>query len=75
MAIQKARVTATAVENSKAVVLTLVGDDQGWTYRVDGVTGGDFFLAWREESAGKASERLLQSFPAEAFTLEVIQET
>jgi hypothetical protein len=74
MAIRKARVTAAGGKNSKAVVLTLVGDDQGWTYSVDGVTGGDFLLAWREESADEASERLLESFPADTFTLEVIEE-
>jgi len=74
MAIQKARVRAKAAENPKAVVLTLVEDDQGWTYSVDGVTGGDFLLAWRETSAEEASESLLRSFPVEAFTLEIVEE-
>jgi len=74
MAIQKARVRAKAAENPKAVVLTLVEDEQGWTYSVDGVTGGDFLLAWRETSAEKASESLLQGFPEEAFTLEIVEE-
>ncbi|MCF8050682.1 MAG: hypothetical protein K9L59_05550 [Desulfobacterales bacterium] len=74
MTIQKARVRAKAAENPKAVVLTLVEDDQGWTYSVDGVTGGDFLLAWRETSAEKASESLLRSFPGEAFTLEIVEE-
>lgn len=74
MAIQKVRVRAKAAENPKAVVLTLVEDDQGWTYSVDGVTGGDFLLAFREPSAEKASESLLRSFPAEAFSLEVVEE-
>jgi hypothetical protein len=73
MAIQKVRVRAKAAENPKAVVLTLVEDDQGWTYSVDGVTGGDFLLAWREPSAERASESLHQSFPAEAFTLEILE--
>lgn len=74
MAIQKARVTATSAEHSEPVALTLVKDNQGWTYSVDGMSGGDFLLLWREESAQKASEMLLQSFPSDAFTLEVIEE-
>ena len=75
MAIQKARVTAKSAEHSEPVQLTLVEDGQGWTYSVDGVTGGDFLLLWREETAQKASEMLLQRFPSDAFTLEIIEET
>ncbi len=75
MAIKKARVKAKAAENSEAVALALVEGSQGWTYSVDGVAGGDFFLAWREESAEKASERLLKSFPAEVFTVRIVEET
>ena len=74
MAIQKARVTARSAQHPQPVELTLVEDSQGWTYSVDGVTGGEFLLVWRETSAEKASETLLQSFPAEAFTLKVIEE-
>jgi hypothetical protein len=75
MAIQKARVTAKAAENPEAVELTLVKDEQGWTYAVDGVTGGDFLLPWREDSAEMASREVLLRFPADAFAVEVLEET
>ncbi|MGD8368012.1 MAG: hypothetical protein PVG78_10240 [Desulfobacterales bacterium] len=74
MTIQKARVTAKAAADPKAVTLTLVQDDRGWTYAVDGVTGGNFLLEWREISAEKASENLLKWFSEEVFSVEVIQE-
>jgi hypothetical protein len=75
MAIQKAKVTAKAAENPEAVELTLVEDEQGWTYAVDGVTGGDFLLPWREDTAEEASRQVLQRFPQEAFTVKVVEET
>jgi hypothetical protein len=74
MTIQKARVTAKAAADPKPVLLTLIQDDRGWTYAVDGVAGGDFLLDWREPSAEKASENLLKWFSDEVFLVEVIQE-
>lgn len=74
MTIHKARVTAKAAVDPKPVTLTLVQDDRGWTYAVDGVTGGNFLLEWREGSAEKASENLLKWFSEEVFSVEVIQE-
>ena len=74
MTIQEARVTARAAADPKPVVLTLVQDDRGWTYAVDGVTGGDFLLDWRESSAEKASATLLKWFSEEIFFVEVIRE-
>ena len=73
MAIRKAKVTAKNGATAEPVTLTLVSDDRGWTYSVDGVTGGDFLLPWREMSAEEASETLLEKFPESAFAVEVVE--
>jgi hypothetical protein len=73
MTIQKAKVTAKNAEKAEPVTLTLVDDNRGWTYAVDGVTGGDFTLPWREATAEEASETLLRRFPEDAFSVEVVE--
>ncbi len=75
MTIQKAQVTARAAADPAPILLTLVRDERGWTYTVDGVTGGEFLLDWREDSAEKASGILLERFDPETFCVEVIEET
>ena len=73
MTIQKARVTAINAAKPEAVTLILVRDGRGWTYSVDGVTGGDFLLPWRAATAEKASDTLLQRFPQSTFAVEVVE--
>ena len=73
MTIRKAKVTAKNAEEPEPVTLTLVHDSRGWTYSVDGVTGGDFTLPWREATAEEASEALLERFPENAFAVEVVE--
>jgi hypothetical protein len=73
MEIHKAKVTAKTAAKPEPVTLTLVSDARGWTYSVDGVTGGDFLLPWRAVSAEEASETLLQRFPESAFAVEVVE--
>lgn len=74
MIIQKAQVTAKEAKKPQPVFLTLVQDEGGWTYSVDGVAGGELLLLWREKTAESASEALLERFAENAFHVEIVEE-
>ena len=74
MVIRKVHVKAKAAKQPGVVELTLTEDGGYWTYAVDQVTGGDFFLNWREPSPNRATERLVKDFPEDHWELTVIEE-
>lgn len=69
--IRSARVSARQDRFRGAVELTLVNRPEGWTYAVDGITGGDFTLTWYARSPEQASRRLRDIYSGEEWEFTV----
>lgn len=69
--IRTARAGARGDRFSGTVELTLVNRPEGWTYAVDGVTGGDFTLTWHAGSPEQASRRLRDIYSGQEWEFTV----
>jgi hypothetical protein len=73
MIIRGAEVTVKGRDDGGTVVLSLVETPEGWTYGVDGISGGPFTLLWHADTPKIASQKLRESYPEDIFQLTVIQ--
>ncbi|NQT10391.1 MAG: hypothetical protein HQ573_04380 [Desulfobacteraceae bacterium] len=73
MIINKVEVSAKGENHSGIVLLTLVQKDDGWTYEVDNMTGGNFALTWRAKTPEKASSKLRDIYKDEVWDFKIIE--
>ncbi|MBU4344275.1 MAG: hypothetical protein L6247_08785 [Desulfobacteraceae bacterium] len=73
MIVNKVEVSAKGENYSGIVLLTLVQKDDGWTYDVDNMTGGNFALTWRAETPEKASSKLRDIYKDEIWDFKIVE--
>jgi hypothetical protein len=73
MVILKAAVSARVGRYPGRVRLCLTETPEGWTYRVEEVTGEPFLLTWRTRTPESAGRKLLDVYAPSAWDLEVLE--
>ena len=73
MIIQKAQVSATGSNYSGKVTLTLVLQQDGWTYEIDQVHGETLTFTWRTATPEKATCKLQDLYRGDTWNFEVLE--
>ncbi len=73
MIINKVDVSTKGKNYSGIVSLTLVQKDDGWTYKVGGMTSDDLLLTWRAKTPEKASSKLRDIYKDEIWDFKIIE--
>ena len=73
MIIQKAQVSATGSNYSGEVTLTLVTQEDGWTYEIDPVSGGTLTFTWRTATPEKATRKLQDLYRGDAWNFKILE--
>ena len=71
MVIKIAEVSARGERYQGIVTLTLSHEADGWTYRVDGMQGGDFTLTWRARTPEGASRKLQDAYDPAVWNVTI----
>lgn len=73
MIINKVDVSTKGKNYSGIISLTLVKEEDGWTYKVGGMTGDDLLLTWRAKTPEKASSKLRDIYKDEVWDFKIIE--
>ncbi len=73
MIINKVEVSAKGEKHSGIVSLSIVKEEDGWTYKVGGMTGDDLLLTWRAKTPEKASSKLRDIYKDEIWDVKIVE--
>lgn len=72
MVIRQAKVSARGELRSGEIGLVLHRLEDGWTYRVEEVSGDPFYFTWRSRTPEQASRKLMDIYHPKSWELRVI---
>ena len=74
MIINKVEVSAKGKNHSGIVSLSIVKKEDGWTYKVGGMSDDDFLLTWRAKTPEKASSKLRDIYKDEMWDFKIVDQ-